>query len=116
MTDERFDFNNALKKKLIIIGLVGVVLFVIGVISVMSGGNHDVASHGADAAGHAAEAAGHGAEAGGHEAGGAEHGAGWLKRIYANLWINNVYFAGIALIGVFFVAYNTWHKQAGLHQ
>jgi hypothetical protein len=97
MTDEKFNFTASLKKKLLIIGIAGVVLFVIGLIAVMKGGGHEVAAHGAEAAGHGAEAAGHGAEA--------DHGgAGWLTRVYANLWINNVYFAGVALIGVFFVA------------
>ncbi|HYG37450.1 MAG TPA: quinol:cytochrome C oxidoreductase [Cytophagales bacterium] len=40
----------------------------------------------------------HGAEAG--------HGeeSSWTKRLYANLWINNVFFAGIALVGFFFYA------------
>jgi hypothetical protein len=89
MTDERFVFTTALKKKLIIIGLVGVVLFVIGVIALMMGGDHDTASHGAE-----------------------QHGGGWLQRVYANLWINNVYFAGTALIGIFFVALQ-YVAQAG---
>jgi len=110
MTDERFNFTTAQKKKLIIIGLVGVVLFVIGVISLMIGGDHDSASHGVETMGHAADA-GHTAEAGGHSVEG-EHGANWIKRVYANLWINNVYFAGIALIGIFFVAIQ-YVAQAG---
>ena len=75
MTDERFEFTASLKKKLIIIGLVAVVLFVIGVIAAMSGGDHEAASHGAEAAGHAADTGDHG---------GGEHGNTWLKRIYAN--------------------------------
>lgn len=41
--------------------------------------------------------AGHG-EAAGHEP------ASWSKRLFVNLWLNNVYFTGIALIGTFFVA------------
>jgi hypothetical protein len=32
------------------------------------------------------------------------HHFSWIKRIYANLWLNAVFFAGIAIIGVFFVA------------
>lgn len=53
------------------------------------------------AAGGGAEhhAEGHGeAAAAGHEA------ASWTKRLFVNLWLNNVYFTGIALIGTFFVA------------
>ena len=105
MTDERFEFTASLKKKLIITGLAGIVLLVIGVVAVMSGGGHEAAAHGAEAAGHAADAS--------HGHSGGDHGAaGWLKRIYANLWINNVYFAGIALLGVFFVAIQ-YVAQAG---
>ncbi len=44
----------------------------------------------------------------------AEHGhsASLLKIILANLWLNNVYFTGIAIIGVFFVAFQ-FVAQAG---
>ncbi len=105
MTDERFVFTAAEKKKLIIIGLVGVVLFVLGVVALMVGSDHDAASHGAEAVGHAAETGGHGAESG-------QHTGSWITRVYANLWINNVYFAGVALIGIFFVAIQ-YVTQAG---
>jgi hypothetical protein len=50
-------------------------------------GPHAEGTHGAD---HAA--------AGGHE----EYH--WTKRLFANLWINNVFFGGLALVGVFFYA------------
>ena len=106
MTDENFNFTASLKKKLAITGIVGIVLLVIGIIAVMTGGGHEEASHGAEAAGHAAEAAGHGSSEGHHE------GGGWLTRVFANLWINNVYFTGVALIGVFFVAVQ-YVAQAG---
>lgn len=105
MTDERFVFTAAEKKKLIIIGLVGVVLFVLGVVALMVGSDHDAASQGAESAGHAAETGGHGAESG-------QHTGSWITRVYANLWINNVYFAGVALIGIFFVAIQ-YVAQAG---
>ena len=98
MTDEKFVFTASLKKKLAITGIVGVVLFVIGLIALMTGGGHEEASHGVEAAGHAA------AEE--------HHGGSWITRVYANLWINNVYFTGVALIGVFFVAVQ-YVAQAG---
>lgn len=66
---------------------VGVVLLIAGIIFMAAGGGAE----------HAAE--GHGeAAAAGHEA------ASWSKRLFINLWLNNVYFTGIALIGTFFVA------------
>lgn len=49
----------------------------------------------------------HGAHAeGGH------HAFHWSHRLWANLWINNVYFVGLAIIGVFFVALQ-YVSQAG---
>jgi len=80
-------------------------LFVLGVVALMVGSDHDAASHGAEAVGHAAETGGHGAESG-------QHTGSWITRVYANLWINNVYFAGVALIGIFFVAIQ-YVTQAG---
>ncbi len=120
MTDERFEFTAAAKRKLIIVAVIGLILLIIGIFSVMNSGGHEVAAHGADAAGHGGEAAGHAAEAAGHgavseghgdEAAGG-HGFSWVTRLYANLWINNVYFAGISLIGVFFIAIQ-YVAQAG---
>ena len=105
MTDEKFVFTASLKKKLAITGIIGVVLFVIGLIALMTGGGHEEASHGVEAAGHAADAAGHGAAE-------EHHGSSWITRVYANLWINNVYFIGVALIGIFFVAVQ-YVAQAG---
>lgn len=106
MTDERFEFSSLAKRRLLMTAVLGVVLLVIGIIFVMNAGDHGAAAHGAEAAGHGAEAAGHAAAAGEH------HEPGWLERIYANLWINNVFFAGLGLIGVFFIAIH-YVTQAG---
>ena len=91
MSEERFVFTSGAKKKLIYLALAGVGLTVLGIIllNVMSHG------HGDD---------GHG-EHGGH----AFH---WIQRVYVNLWLNNVYFVGIGIIGVFFLAFN-YAAQAG---
>ncbi|MEJ8758258.1 quinol:cytochrome C oxidoreductase [Pontibacter sp. H259] len=65
---------------------IGVILLIAGILIMAAGGGAD---HGG----------GHGEAAGtGHEA------ASWTKRLFMNLWLNNVYFTGIALVGVFFVA------------
>src|SRR5690606_7208183 len=84
--DQKFDFTAALKKSLFIIGGIGAVLLILGVVLAMFGGH------------------------GGEEAGG--HAFHWSKRFWANLWINHVYFAGIAIIGVFFFAIQ-YAAQAG---
>jgi hypothetical protein len=50
----------------------------------------------------AAAHADHAAHAEGHDAG--HHGPIWLKRFWANILLNNFYFIGIAIFGVFFIA------------
>ncbi len=89
--DEQYIFDSKIRRTALIAIAVGVVLVLLGAFLPEFGGH---------------EAAGHGE----HAAHGAEHGSPWLKRLFANLWINNVYFAGIALCGVFFVAvqYVSW--------
>lgn len=92
--DEKFDFGSAFKKNIFLIGGIGLVFLIIGIIQVMSGGGHDE---------HALLM--EGMEGTAMAGGGEHHGSpSWLKRIFANLWINNVYFTGIAIAGVFFFA------------
>lgn len=40
------------------------------------------------------------------EHGGGHHEVHWTTRLIKDLWLNNVFFAGIGLIGVFFIAFN----------
>ncbi|GGZ28252.1 hypothetical protein GCM10007049_21490 [Echinicola pacifica] len=120
--DQKFDFTAALKKSLMIMGGIGALLLVLGIFTAGSGDHgHEAAGHGTehvDAAAHGDDHGAHddhAAEAGhadaGHEDGG--HSAfHWSERFFANLWINNVYFAGIAIIGVFFFAIQ-YASQAG---
>ncbi|MGL1885659.1 MAG: quinol:cytochrome C oxidoreductase [Reichenbachiella sp.] len=101
MSDEKYIFSAGAKKNLFITLAVGVVLTVLGVVLMNSGGHPD--THGAE---HAVEAVAE--HAGGHEEAAVEGGHhsefSWLTRLKANLWINNVFFAGLAVIGVFFIA------------
>ena len=65
--------------------------------------------HGAEAAHGAAAATDHAQSAGAHAgagggAGTEHHGPTVWTRLWANLWLNNVFFTGVALIGVFFLA------------
>ena len=109
MIEEKYEFTSGAKKALLITIVAGVVLAIVGLLINMSGGDHG-GDHGA---GHGTEVvADHG---GGHETAAADshgeegghHGpAIWLKRLFVNLWINNIFFTGIALIGVFWVAVN----------
>ncbi len=95
--EERFEFSAGLKKSIFIVLGLGVLFFVIGLISAISGGGHDahaILDSASDTSLASVNEAG--AEGG--------HGPNWLTRLYANLWINNVYFTGLAIIGVFFFA------------
>ncbi|GAB5523903.1 MAG: hypothetical protein Roseis2KO_17750 [Roseivirga sp.] len=127
MTKEKFDFHAGIKKKVLIIGVLGLLLFALGGVLSSTGGHgeeHGDATHteqGHDGGGdHAAEGgeegAGHGGalamESGGGEDAGAEHEKGWWDRVIVDLWINNVYFTGLALIGIFFFAIQ-YASQAG---
>ncbi|MBV6644158.1 MAG: quinol:cytochrome C oxidoreductase [Cyclobacteriaceae bacterium] len=89
MVEEKFDFTAKTKKNLLIFIGVGLLLAVLGIILAATGG-HD---H-------------QGAEEGAH------HAFHWSKRVFANIWINNVFFTGLALIGVLFFAIQ-YAAQAG---
>ncbi len=67
-------------------------MVLIGAFMLANGGGHEAA---------------HGAEAGAAEHGeGAAHAYHWMTRIWANIWVNAVYFTGISVIGMFFISYN----------
>ncbi len=116
IADEKYIFKPETKRKLFILGAVGLVLFALGVFMAMSGGGHE--AEGGHAAGELTKnlvaTADHAAAAEGHEAGAAEHHGSpvWLKRIYTTLWHNNTFFAGIGIIGLFFIAIQ-YAAQAG---
>jgi hypothetical protein len=96
--DERYDFTAESKKRVITGLIIGLVMFAAGLVWLMmdSGSSH----------GDAHAVAGHGANA--H--GGGAHTPGWQARLYAVLWHNSIFFTGISLIGVFFIAiqYVAW--------
>jgi hypothetical protein len=92
--DERYEFTPEAKKRVITWLFIGLAMFAVGLVWLMmdSGSGHDA---------HAA--AGHGQA---HDA----HAPGWQARLYAVLWQNAIFFTGISLVGVFFIAvqYVAW--------
>jgi hypothetical protein len=134
VADEQYVFKPSAKKWLYILLVVGIALFGLGLLLAMNegeghGGEHHgslsvekqmVASidqheeHGTATDEHQeAKEEGHHAEAAGEAHGGGHHGSPtWLKRLYTTLWMNNIYFIGLGLIGLFFVAIQ-YAAQAG---
>lgn len=108
--EERYEFKSETKRIILFVGLSGLVLFALGTFLAMKGGAaHD--SHAAAGISNnllaSAASAADAADAGGH------HGSPvWLKRIYASLWHHNIFFAGIGIIGLFFIAIQ-YAAQAG---
>jgi hypothetical protein len=91
--DEKYTFKSKTKTKLIILIVVGIVLAGLGILIANSMSHGHDAGHGAEVA-KAAEHAEH-------------HGSPVIvKRILKDLWQNNIFFGGIALVGVFFIAFN----------
>ena len=98
--DEKFVLPSKGKNVLLSFIVAGAVLFVLGILLLING-SHGEAHHAmASAAGHA-DAAAHG-----HGLSDAHGSFNWVSRVWATLWINNVYFTGVSLVGLFFVAYN----------
>jgi hypothetical protein len=95
-TDEQYVFTAGLKRKLFIAFGVGLLFLIVGIYFL------SIADHSGTHDAHAAVAsAEHGAV---HAGGDHGHHYNWMTRIWANIWLNNVYFTGIAVIGVFFFA------------
>ena len=105
--EEHFEFSAEGKKRIIYAFIAGLAALALGIYLLSKGeaGGHEVANAGHDAvkAGH--EAAGEHLSGGAvsHQAGAEEH-YDWTNRIWANVWLNAVFFTGIAVVGMFFVS------------
>jgi hypothetical protein len=111
--DEKFSFTGKAKSKVITLIIVGAVLAVLGYILLQVDGGHS--THGAEHITPVVEKTIEHSEAvmtehtvtTEHEAKAEHHGKpAWAKRIIKDIWQNNVFFGGIALIGVFFLSFN----------
>lgn len=106
--EEQFVFTPKLKKILGILLVIGVVAVIGSILLGMFGADahHDVPATEVGEAAHPQEV---GLE---HEGAGEEHGPNWVTRMFTAIWINNVYFTGLAVIGLFWVAIQ-YVAQAG---
>ena len=127
--EEHYHLDAKSKRNLFIFLGIGIALFVLGIFLLATDTGE---GHGHEGAGHAVEshaaAPDHGAvshkeEVSSSEAHGAEsheevkasseevaHGEGhhfhWITRVWANLWLNGIFFTGLSIIGLFFVSFN----------
>src|SRR6267142_5979077 len=114
VADEKYEFKGATKTKLVILAVVGVVLFAIGVLLAMRTGHeeHEPAAKVSVEVTKNLVATNEPAASEAHPEGEHAETATWIKRIFASLWMNNVYFIGIGVIGLFFVSIQ-FAAQAG---
>ncbi|MCX7636494.1 MAG: quinol:cytochrome C oxidoreductase [Cyclobacteriaceae bacterium] len=118
ITEERFEFTAKARRQIIYLLLAGVVLLALGLVISIFGGeaHHGSEHHGLSAPGSSQLVASLDtvAPAEGHGEGGAHHEEKptWLKRLYTTLWMNNIYFIGLGIIGLFFVSIQ-YAAQAG---
>ena len=114
IAEEKYEFKAETKKKIALLGIVGVLLFVLGVVMAMrAGGGHGDEHAAAPATSNLVASVQQEAAAGHHEAAEEHHGSPvWLKRVYTSLWQNNIFFTGLGIIGLFFVAIQ-YAAQAG---
>ncbi len=94
MIEERLSISSKTSNRFLFLIGIGLVLLIVGIFITKNTGGAHGEEHGAATAA-------------------AEHGATWVTRVLANLWLNNVYFTGIAVVGLFFaavqyVAYAGW--------
>jgi len=125
LADEQYEFKAKTKTSLIIMGVVGVVFLLLGTLF-GGGGHHEAApagKHGDATEHHASVEANKSLTAASstvaqpeqehHEAAAGHHGSPtWLKRIYVSLWHNSIFFVGLGIIGLFWVAIQ-FASQAG---
>src|SRR5688500_3061012 len=116
--DEQYIFRRETRKSLFILLGVGLVLLIAGVFFAMNAAEHGTAeehamlNHQSELV--ASTAQNHAAVEQG-DAHADEHGHGpsiWIKRLFTSLWMNNMFFAGLGIIGLFFVAIH-YAAQAG---
>jgi hypothetical protein len=116
VAEEHYVFKAATRKKLFILLIVGIALFILGLLLAMGGSSHTEPSEGGHASVQTNELVAtvqqHAAASEGHGDAHHESTPAWKKKLFSTLWMNNVFFAGIGIIGLFFVAIQ-YAAQAG---
>jgi hypothetical protein len=108
VTEENYIFRSGAKAKIFMLLGLGVLLLAIGLAIAIAGEGNDGEHHGALKTSQelVASVDQHDAHEAAASEGGEHHAEGpkWLKRLKTTLWMNNSYFIGFGIIGLFFVA------------
>lgn len=119
--EERYIFKPELRRNIFIALMAGVAVFALGLFLAMNaheegahdGGHGSVEQTSKMTASLQHETADEDTAADQHHGTGEHHESPtWLKRLYTTLWMNNVFFTGLGIIGLFFVAIQ-YAAQAG---
>jgi hypothetical protein len=116
VTEEKYIYRAATRTKLFILLGVGILFLAVGLAMAIYNEGHSQEEHGGHGALNSSNLVASVQQDAheGHEAAHAEAGEGhghhaektptWVKRLKSNLWMNNMYFIGFGIIGLFFVA------------
>src|SRR5690348_14140861 len=111
VTDEHYIFRPETRKKLYYLLIVGIVVFAGGLFAAIRNegkvheGGHGEGHHASVATKEMVATSEHVAASEGHaEEGHHAESPTWKRRLFSTLWHNNIFFTGIGLIGLFFVA------------
>lgn len=113
--DEQYIFRSETRKSLFILLGAGVLLFVVGLFFAMSAGDHAAEGHAMVQQNELVASTLQDVATAEHEhttSGSHDGPATWVKRLFTTLWMNNVFFTGLGIIGLFFVAIH-YAAQAG---
>lgn len=105
--NEQYVFTASLKRKLFIAFGLGLVLLIVGILTLSTGDGHGNDTHAATTHSEASSHPNEGSPVSeslshDHTSADAHHAYNPLARLWANLWMVNVYLTGIAIVGVFF--------------
>ncbi|HYG18526.1 MAG TPA: quinol:cytochrome C oxidoreductase [Ohtaekwangia sp.] len=113
--EEHFIFTSETRKKIYYLLIAGLVFLVGGLaLAIKNEGKKDGGAehHGALHSSELVASVQPEATEGGHGEGHHDETPVWLKRVYTSLWQNNIFFTGLGIIGLFFVAIQ-YAAQAG---
>lgn len=105
VAEERYEFKSETRKKIIYVGAIGIILLALGLFLSGGSGHNGHDGHATLDAGSNLVASTEAVAAASTDDHAEHHGSSTtIKRLFTTLWMNNVFFVGLGIIGLFFVA------------